>query len=258
VIAAAGLDRLLGDPRWSPHPVVVMGWWIQRLRRLAEAWAGDSPWRLRTTGGLITLLLVAGSGLAGWGLVRLAVVQPATTPLLLIAMASALAGRSLEQAVEQVLGGSGRAVILRTSWVMGPVGRNFALTMLRLHREREQISVVADQVGCPTSTLKLAQACWRAIDRASAQPGALGLMHHWSDAGAASWYDVAVAIGELAVELGLLKQAALVKPITTAEYPTPARRPSYSLLECSTTRAALDLPAVHWRRALRQLLETTG
>ena len=80
-----------------------MGWWIQRLRRLAEAWAGDSPWRLRTTGGLITLLLVAGSGLAGWGLERLAVVQPATTPLLLIAMASALAGRSLEQAVRRVL-----------------------------------------------------------------------------------------------------------------------------------------------------------
>ena len=160
-----------------------------------------------------------------------------------------------EEAVEQVLGGSGRAVILRTSWVMGPVGRNFALTMLRLHREREQISVVADQVGCPTSTLTLAQACWHAIDRASVQPGALGLMHHWSDAGAASWYDVAVAIGELGQELGLLERAAQVAPITTADYPTPAQRPSYSLLDCTATRRAIDLEPLHWRLALRRVLE---
>jgi adenosylcobinamide-phosphate synthase len=103
VIAAAGLDRLIGDPRWCPHPVVVMGWWISRMRRLAEAWAGDRPGPLRLAGLLITLLLVGGSGLAGWGLERLAVAQPATTPLLLIALASALAGRSLEQAVRAVL-----------------------------------------------------------------------------------------------------------------------------------------------------------
>jgi adenosylcobinamide-phosphate synthase len=103
VIAAAGLDRLIGDPRWCPHPVVLMGWWISRLRRLAEAWAGDRPGPLRLAGLLITLLLVGGSGLAGWGLEQLAVAQPAATPLLLIALASALAGRSLEQAVRAVL-----------------------------------------------------------------------------------------------------------------------------------------------------------
>ena len=160
-----------------------------------------------------------------------------------------------EHAVEQLLGGSGRAVILRTSWVMGPVGRNFALTMLRLHREREQISVVADQVGCPTSTLTLADACWRAIQRGSAKPGELGLIHHWSDAGAASWYDVAVAIGELGQDLGRLQRAAQVAPITTADYPTTAQRPSYSLLDCTATRQALDLEPLHWRLALRRVLE---
>ena len=68
-----------------------------------------------------------------------------------------------EEAVEEVLGGSGRGMILRTSWVIGPVGKNFALTMLRLHREREQIGVVEDQVGCPTSTASLAAACWQAL-----------------------------------------------------------------------------------------------
>jgi dTDP-4-dehydrorhamnose reductase len=154
-----------------------------------------------------------------------------------------------EEAVEELLGASGQGLILRTSWVVGPVGKNFALTMLRLHREREQIGVVADQVGCPTSTATLAAACWRTIERN------LAGIHHWSDAGAASWYDVAVAVGELGTELGLLEGRAQVNPITTADYPTPAQRPSYSLLECSTTRKALELPATHWRQALRELLE---
>ena len=162
-----------------------------------------------------------------------------------------------EEAVEQLLAGDGRGLILRTSWVMGPVGRNFALTMLRLHRERaaagSPLAVVADQIGCPTSTFTLAAACWRAIAH---QPQAPVL--HWSDAGAASWYDVAVAIGELAVELGLLQQAADVRPITTADYPTPAQRPSYSLLDCSQSRQLLELEPLHWRQALRQLLAASG
>ena len=155
-----------------------------------------------------------------------------------------------EEAVEQVLGGSDRAVILRTSWVMGPVGKNFALTMLRLHRDKPEIGVVADQVGCPTSTHTLAAACWRVISAGISEP-----VLHWSDAGAASWFDVAVAVGELARELGLLEQPALVNPLTTADYPLPAQRPSYSLLDCSETRRVLELPAVYWRQALRRLLE---
>ena len=162
-----------------------------------------------------------------------------------------------EEAVEQLLGpaaggaGAGRGVILRTSWVMGPVGKNFALTMLRLHRERQQIGVVEDQVGCPTSTHTLAAACWRVISAGISEP-----VLHWSDAGAASWFDVAVAVGELAQELGLLEQPAVVNPLTTAEYPLPAQRPSYSLLDCSGSRKALGLAPTPWRQALRQLLVT--
>ena len=171
-----------------------------------------------------------------------------------------------EDAVEQLLGSNCRGVILRTSWVMGPVGRNFALTMLRLHRERgasgQPLAVVADQVGCPTSTHTLAQACWRVIERSAGlsadSNSALGPILHWSDAGAASWYDVAVAVGELAVDLGLLERAAVVNPITTVDYPTPAQRPSYSLLDCTDTRRALALEPTHWRTALRQLLAATG
>ena len=109
VIAAAGLDRLVGDPRWCLHPVVVMGWCISRLRRLAEHWAGDRPLALRLAGGVITLLLVGSSGGAGWLLEQWALgralpdARPAGLLLLWIALASALAGRSLEQAVRGVL-----------------------------------------------------------------------------------------------------------------------------------------------------------
>ena len=157
-----------------------------------------------------------------------------------------------EEAVEDVLGGAGQGVILRTSWVMGPTGRNFALTMLRLHQERDELRVVADQVGCPTSTLTLAEACWRVVATKN-QP--LPARMHWSDTGAASWYDVAVAVGELGEELGLLQNPASVEPISTEDYPTPARRPSYSLLDCLTTRKALGLAGQHWRSALRDVLK---
>ena len=123
VTAAAGFDRLVGDPRWCLHPVVVMGWIISRLRRLAEHWAGDRPWALRLAGGLITLVLVGGSGASGWLLEQGSQRLPLALglPLLLIALTSALAGRSLEQAVRGVLGAlpdleSARAAL---SWIVG-------------------------------------------------------------------------------------------------------------------------------------------
>ena len=149
--------------------------------------------------------------------------------------------------------------VLRTSWVYGPVGHNFCRTMLRLHREREQLGVVADQVGCPTSSATLAAACWRAIGVGlePATEAALPRILHWSDAGVASWYDFAVAIGELGVEAGLLERTARVLPLTTADYPTPAQRPSYSLLDCSSSRAVLGLEAVHWRAALAEVLSSS-
>ncbi len=167
-----------------------------------------------------------------------------------------------EQAVlASALAEAGGAQVLRTSWVYGPVGRNFCLTMLRLHAEKPEIGVVADQVGCPTSTPTLAAACWRLIavarggEKAADPAEPLPPLLHWSDAGAASWYDFAVAIGELGQELGLLERQARVLPITTADYPTPARRPSYSLLECTASHRLLALPPHHWRAALRQVLQ---
>jgi len=118
--------------------------------------------------------------------------------------------------------------------------------MRRLHRSK----------AAAGESLRVVAACWRAIgvDLEPAAAEALPRILHWSDAGAASWYDVAVAIGEGAVAADLLERPAPVLPITTADYPTPAQRPSYSLLECSTSRRALGLEAVHWRTALSQVL----
>jgi dTDP-4-dehydrorhamnose reductase len=121
--------------------------------------------------------------------------------------------------------------------------------MLRLMRTRPRLTVVSDQIGAPTSVLGLASVLW-----AFAQRRLCGV-YHWCDSGVASWYDFAVAIGEEAVALGILDSSPPVVPITSAEYPTAARRPSYSLLDKRDTERLLDISAPHWRSALRATLQ---
>lgn len=140
------------------------------------------------------------------------------------------------------------ALIVRTAWVYAATGRSFLTTMLRLMRERPEIRVVADQIGTPTHATGLARALWRLADI-----GAMGL-HHYTDAGVASWYDFAVAIREEALAMGLLEQAAAVVPITTAEYPTPAVRPACAVLDKGATWALLGGAAPHWREGLRETM----
>lgn len=139
--------------------------------------------------------------------------------------------------------------VVRTAWVYASSGRNFVLTMLRLFNERPVVRVVADQVGSPTSALSLSECVWRAATTDKLQGIA-----HFTDAGVASWYDFAVAIYEEASQLGLVTKSVDVQPIQTKDYPTPARRPSYSVLDVTATTAALGLTPVHWRTNLRQVL----
>ncbi len=153
-----------------------------------------------------------------------------------------------EERVQAELGG--RAFILRTAWVYDALGRNFMNTMLKLMRERDGLRVVADQVGAPTHADSIARALWAAAGRP-----ALAGIHHWTDAGVASWYDFAIAIQEEALARGLLPGAVPVQPIATADYPTPARRPAYSVLDCASTAAALGLTRPHWRASLRACLD---
>jgi len=142
-----------------------------------------------------------------------------------------------------------QSVVVRTSWLYSSRGGNFMRTMLRLMRERKVVRVIADQVGSPTSAGSLSRALWTIC----AKPEIQGI-HHWSDSGVASWYDFAVAIHEEAALLGLLPIDVSVTPISTQDYPTPARRPSYSVLDKSSLITALGFAPAHWRHNLRQVL----
>jgi dTDP-4-dehydrorhamnose reductase len=137
-------------------------------------------------------------------------------------------------------------LIVRTAWVYAATGNNFVKTMLRLMAERDEIRVVGDQIGTPTHALSLARAIW-------ALHGHSGVFH-WTDAGVASWYDFAVAIHDAALALGLLTRPTRVLPIRTADYPTPARRPAYGVLDKSSSWAITG-PAQHWQHELMDCLK---
>lgn len=156
--------------------------------------------------------------------------------------------RDGEEAVRSVLGD--RALVIRTAWLYSAHGGNFVKTMLRVMSEREDVRVIADQVGTPTWANSLARTIWAAVDR----PDVGGVLH-WTDAGVASWYDFAVAIQEEALARGLLQRATPVHAIPTSAYPTAASRPSYSVLDKTETTRLLGEEPVHWRVNLRRMLD---
>lgn len=141
-----------------------------------------------------------------------------------------------------------RCTVVRTAWVYAAEGSNFVRTMLRVMKANGSARVVADQVGTPTSARSLAATLWQIV----ATPDITGI-HHWTDAGTASWYDFAVAIAEEGALLGLVGPDVAVNPIATAEYPTPARRPSYSVLD-KRSLTSRGFAQLHWRKRLRAVL----
>jgi dTDP-4-dehydrorhamnose reductase len=140
-------------------------------------------------------------------------------------------------------------LVVRTAWLYGEEGGNFVKTMLRLMSVNSEVRVISDQIGSPTYARSLAQGIWSLVHIKSR-----GILHY-TDSGVASWYDFACAIQEEALSLGLLEKAVPILPISTSEYPTPARRPSFSILDKSETWALLGRPANHWRNNLRLMLE---
>lgn len=137
-------------------------------------------------------------------------------------------------------------LIVRTAWVYSAGGNNFVKTMLRLMAERDEVRVVADQVGTPTHASSLARAIW-ALQFHSGT-------FHWTDAGVTSWYDFAQAIQDEAIALGLLDRTVPIIPIATEDYPTPAQRPAWSVLDKSASWAVTG-PGRHWRHALIDCLK---
>lgn len=147
-----------------------------------------------------------------------------------------------------------RHIVLRTSWVFGSHGHNFVKTMLRLGRERAELGVVADQYGCPTSAASIARALWRLAalyrDGGSLQWG----LYHFSGTPACSWHEFAAEIFRQAHALGVLERIPLLRPIATTDYPTPARRPAWSVLDCGKLQATCDIAPADWRAELQQVL----
>lgn len=134
--------------------------------------------------------------------------------------------------------------IIRTSWVYSGYANNFVKTMLKLMDDKDELGIVADQVGSPTYAKGLAQFIWSLTTKERRNK-----LYHYSDLGVASWYDFAIAIQEIAVDLKLLSKAIVVKPIISEQYPMPAKRPNYSVLgENSGDK--------HWRQQLKSMLTT--
>lgn len=153
---------------------------------------------------------------------------------------------------EQAVRDSGAAhKIFRLCWVHGPRGNNFLRTMLRLARERDHLRVVADQVGAPTSALRIADGVVRAL---AAQPGLSGTWH-LSAEGETSWHGFATAIFQGAVARGLLARAPTVEAITSAQFPTRARRPAYSRLDTARFQRDFGFHAGDWREGLDEVLD---
>ncbi|AKG22259.1 dTDP-4-dehydrorhamnose reductase [Calothrix sp. 336/3] len=144
-------------------------------------------------------------------------------------------------------------LILRTAWVYGKYGKgNFVKTMLRLGGEKTEISVVADQIGSPTWARDIAEVIGKTIPHLTSQNTGI---YHYTNSGVASWYDFAMAIFEEAENLGLPLKVERVFPITTSEYPTPARRPAYSVLASGKLKKLLGSYPPHWRQSLRKMLK---
>lgn len=143
------------------------------------------------------------------------------------------------------------STIIRTSWVYSTHGNNFVKTMLKLMSSKPELGVIGDQIGTPTYAKGLAQACLLSVDNSI-----VGI-YHYSDTGVASWFDFAVAIQNIALDLGLLNKKIPIKSITTAQYPTPAKRPHYSVMDKSSIADALpELALVHWQEQLKEMMTT--
>ncbi len=145
-------------------------------------------------------------------------------------------------------------VIVRTSWLYGVEGHNFVKTILRLASEREVLRIVYDQTGTPTWSADLAAALVAVCKSIEAGKKPWG-MYHYSNEGVASWYDFAVAICIDAASIGMPLKCKRIEPILTAEYPLPAMRPAYSVLNKAKIKKTFDIEIPHWRSSLSKMLK---
>lgn len=144
------------------------------------------------------------------------------------------------------------AIIIRTAWLYGQYGKNFVSTMLNLMNGKSEISVVADQYGSPTWAHDLAEAICAIADRTAPAAG----IYHFTGEGTTTWYEFACEIQRLGLEFGVLTTPCKVKPITTNQYPTKAKRPAYSVLSKAKIRQVFGIQPPEWRDSLRKYFES--
>ena len=138
-----------------------------------------------------------------------------------------------------------RAMIIRTAWLYSTFGNNFVKTMMRLGKEKSELGVIFDQIGTPTYARDLARAIFTAIEQ-GVQPG----IYHFSNEGVISWYDFTKAIHRIA---GI--STCKVRPLHTSEYPTPAHRPHYSVLDKTKIKQTYGIEVPYWEESLKECIE---
>lgn len=145
-------------------------------------------------------------------------------------------------------------IILRTSWVFGLHGNNFVKTMLRLGQERDTLSIVSDQIGGPTSARSIAQVLWQIAQHYQNNGTCTWGTYHFSGAPDCSWYEFAIEIFNQAATLQLIPKAPALKAINTSDYPTPAQRPAYSVLDNTKLSQQLSITQSDWKSELSLML----
>jgi len=163
-------------------------------------------------------------------------------------------GESKAAGENAVRNAHGRHIILRTSWLYGSHGNNFVKTILRLASEREELRVVADQYGCPTYAADLASAILSICDRIQRRERIEWGTYHYCGAGVTTWHEFARQICEKSRRYVALR-CSHVKAITTEEFPTPAKRPPYSALDCKKIEASFGIARTFWQDSLAEMLE---
>ena len=163
-------------------------------------------------------------------------------------------GQSKWEGEEAVRASLAQHLIIRVSWVFGPHGNNFVKTMLRLAAERDELRVVADQHGCPTSATHIARALLTLADKIKEGVDIPWGTYHFCGMPETTWHGFAETIIKEAVKLNLLDHAIPVHPITTSDYPTPARRPQNSVLDCRRIMKTFDMKLPSWQEGLTTML----
>lgn len=146
-------------------------------------------------------------------------------------------------------------LIMRTSWVFGAHGNNFVKTMLRLGQERDTLSIVADQHGCPTSAASIARALWALVEQYYDKGALQWGLYHYAGLPPCTWHEFAKSIFDTAHELGLLSQYPVLNAIGTADFPTPAKRPAWSVLDSSRLKRVHGIQPADWQLELRDVLK---